>query len=65
MLSLFELDRLLRMLNEYIDIIEYAVSKYAPWVDIYNGPNDIYAVKIIRDKLTKQYENRKGGNKNR
>lgn len=64
MLSLFELDRLIRMLNEYIDIIEYAVSKYAPWVDIYGDPNDIYDVKIIRDKLTKHYENRIGGNKN-
>lgn len=65
MLSVFELDRLIRMLNEYIDIIEYAVSKYACWVDIYGGPNDIHNVKIIRDKLTNQYENRIGGNKNR
>lgn len=64
MLSLFELDRLIRMTNEYIDIIEYAISKYAPWVDICCGPNDIYQVKIIRDKLVKQYENKIGGNKN-
>lgn len=58
MLTLHEIDRLIKMIDEYCYIINYAISKYAVWVDMYSGENDVHLLRIIRDKLENEVNNR-------
>ena len=57
MLTLFELDRLIRLIDEYCHFIDFAVSNYSVWVDIRSGENDVYIMQIIREKLENELNN--------
>lgn len=58
MLTLFELDRLIKMIDEYCYFIKYAISNYSVWVDMWSGENDVYIMQIIKEKLENELNNR-------
>ena len=58
MLTLFELDRLIKMIDEYCYFINYAISNYSAWVDMWSGENDVYIMQIIKEKLENELNNR-------
>ena len=58
MLTLFEIDRLIKMIDEYCYFISYAISNYSVWVDMLSGENDVYTMQIIKRKLENELNNR-------
>lgn len=58
MLTLFEIDRLIKMIDEYCHFINYAISNYSAWVDMWSGENDVYIMEIIKEKLENESNNR-------
>lgn len=58
MLTLFEISRLLHLIDDYCQIMEYAISSQPEWVDILYGKNDISYLRVIRAKLEAEYDNR-------
>ena len=58
MLTLFEISRLIHLVDDYCHIMEYAVSSQAEWVDICDGKNDISYMKAIKAKLEEEYDKR-------
>lgn len=58
MLTIFELDRLLKMIDEYCYFMTYAISNCSVWVDMWSGENDVYIMQIIKGKLENELNNR-------
>lgn len=58
MLTLFELARLMNLIDDYCHIMEYAISIQTEWVDTCYGENDVRYMKAIKDKLEEEYNNR-------
>ena len=58
MLSLYELVRIIDILQEHIDMENYLLKKCSPPIDIEGCENDIFLISSIIDKLKKHYEKR-------
>lgn len=58
MLTLFELYRIIKLVDEYCNIMGYAISSKAEWVDILYTKNDVRYLKRIKAKLEEEYDNR-------
>lgn len=58
MLTLFELCRLITLVDEYCNIMGYAISSKAEWIDILYTENDVRYLKCIKAKLEEEYDNR-------
>ena len=57
MLTLFEIDRLIKLIDEYCHVIDFAISNCSVWVDMRLGENDVYIMQIIREKLENELNN--------
>ena len=58
MLTLFELYRIIKLVDEYCNIMDHAISSKADWIDILYTKNDIRCLKRIKAKLEEEYDNR-------
>ena len=58
MLSLFELYRVIKLIDEYCNIMGYAISSKAEWVDILCTKTDVGYLERIKAKLEEEYHNR-------
>ena len=58
MLTLFELYRIIKLVDEYCNILEYAISCKADWIDTLYTKTDIRCMKHIKAKLEEEYDNR-------
>lgn len=58
MLTLFELYRIIKLVDEYCNIMDCAISSKAEWVDILHTKNDIRFLKRTKAKLEEEYDNR-------
>lgn len=58
MLTPFELFRIIKLIDDYCYIMDYAISSQAPWVDILYTKNDISYMKGIKAKLEEEFDNR-------
>lgn len=56
MLTLFELYRIIKLIDEYCNIMGYAISSKADWVDILYTKNDVRCLKRIKAKLEEEYD---------
>lgn len=58
MLTVFELYRIIKLVDEYCNILGYAISCKADWIDILYTKNDIRCLQHIKAKLEEEYDNR-------
>lgn len=58
MLTLFELHRIIKMVDEYCNIMGYAISSKAEWIDILHAKTDVRYLKRIKAKLEDEYDHR-------